>query len=84
MKPTTLKRLWRVNRSFEQVLDHLRAFRKHPGIDVGEIRHLEELVAEVCAATNSYLLETFATIETARAGRAFRKRLVRERKQERE
>ena len=39
---------------------------------------------ETRASINSYLLEAFAPVESAEAGRLFRKRLQRERREEQE
>jgi hypothetical protein len=44
----------------------------------------EALTAEARAMINSYLLEAFGTAETTEAGKLFRKRLARERKEEKE
>jgi len=76
--------LWRMNRGYQEVLESLRVLRKHPAVDSQELRRFEELAAEACAATNSFLLEALGTMETEAAGHWFRKRLARERKEERE
>jgi hypothetical protein len=84
MKRRTYEHLHCINQSFEEVLNSLRALRKHPALDENEVRRVEDLMAETRAGINSYLLESFATVETGEAGRLFRKRLKRERKEEQE
>ena len=81
-KPDFYELLFRLNQGFEQVLDSLEALRQHPALNAVRTRRFEELAAETRAATNSYLLETLGTAETDAAGRLFRKRLARERKEE--
>ena len=84
MKPQAYEQLNRINQSFDQVLDNLRSLRKHSALQNDEVRRFEALTAETRASINSYLLEAFATLETAEAGRLFRKRVVRERREEQE
>ena len=84
MKRHIYGRLNSINQSFEEVLDSLRDLRKHPALDENEVRRFEDLTAETRAGINSYLLEAFATVETGEAGRLFRKRLKRERREEQE
>ena len=76
--------LFRLNEGFQEVLDSLQELRKQPSLEDQEIRRLEALTAEARAITNSYLLEALGTIETIEAGKLFRKRLARERKEEKE
>jgi len=83
MKRSIYEHLWRMNQGFHQVLGSLRVLRKHAAFDDHAIRRFEELAAEARAVTNSYLLEALGTVETDAAGRWFRKRLARERKEER-
>ena len=76
------ERLFRINEGFATVALHLRLLRQHRWLHANQIRRFEEMTAEARAATNSYLLETFATQETKEAGRLFRKRLSREQKED--
>ena len=84
MKRASYENLWRMNQGYDEVLKSLRVLRKHPAVDSQEVRRFEELAAEARAATNSYLLDMLGTMETEAAGHWFRKRLARERKEERE
>jgi len=84
MKQQAYEQLNQINQSFDQVLDNLRSLRKHSALHNDEVRRFEALTAETRASINSYLLEAFATLETAEAGRLFRKRVVRERREEQE
>ncbi len=84
MKRQIYRELNRIHKGFEEVLDSLRSLRKHPSLQSNEVRRYEALTAETRASINSYLLEVFAPVETAEAGRLFRKRLERERREERE
>ena len=84
MKRQIYRELHRVNKGFEEVLESMRLLRKHPSLQNDEVRRYEALTTETRASINSYLLEAFAPVETAEAGRLFRKRLQRERKEERE
>ena len=81
--PTIYERLFRINEAFATVAVNLRLLRQHHWLNADQIRRFEELSAEARAAANSYLLEAFATEETAEAGRLFRLRLARERKEDR-
>jgi hypothetical protein len=84
MKRQTYRRLNRINEGFEEVLDTLRSLRKHPSLRRSEVSRYEPLTVEPRASTNSYLLEAFAPVETVEAGQLFKKRLQRERREERE
>ena len=63
------ERLFRINEAFEAVVLNLRSLRKHRSLKTDQVRRFEELTLETRAATNSYLLEMFATKETEEAGR---------------
>jgi len=84
MKRQIYKEMHRMNTGFEEVLDSLRSLRKHPSLQSDEVRRYEALTAETRASINSYLLEAFAPVESAEAGRLFRKRLQRERREDQE
>src|ERR1700680_204521 len=72
----------RINAGFEQVMDGLKALRKHRPFDAGEVDRFRELVQEGRAATNSYLAGVVERAETEEAGRLFRDRLRREETEE--
>ena len=76
------EQLKRINQGFDQVLDHLRSLRKNSALQSDQVRRFEALTAETRASINSYLLEAFAGMETNEASRLFRKRILRERREE--
>jgi hypothetical protein len=84
MKRQAYDQLNRINQSFDEVLDNLRSLRKHPALRDDVVRRFEALTAETRASLNSYLLDALALVETAEAGRLFRKRVMRERREEQE
>jgi mono/diheme cytochrome c family protein len=75
--------LWLINRAFERVLKSLDVLRGHPGFRRGEMDRFRNLSQEARAAMNSYLVNVVETAETDKAGRHFRKRIRRERREER-
>ena len=81
-KPCTYEHWYRINAGFEQVLDSLKALRKHRPLDAGEIDRFRELGREARAVTNSYLAGVVERAETKKAGRLFRDRLRREKTEE--
>ena len=74
--------LLRINRGFAEVLEGLRALRKQRGFEPEQVRRFEQLAQETRAATNSHLLGVLESQETNEAGRLFRRRLERERRDE--
>lgn len=82
MKQSAYRHLCAMNEGFGQARRSLKALSHHANLHSGEIRRFERLAAEVCAATNSYLLEALGAAETNRAGRLFVKRKARERRDE--
>jgi hypothetical protein len=75
--------LWLINKAFERVLKSLAVLREHPGFRRGEIDRFRGMSQEAQAAINSYLVSVVEIAETDKAGRHFRKRLARERKDDR-
>ena len=71
-----------LNEGYEQVRRSLKVLARHPDLRRGEVRRFAEMAAEVCAATNSYLLEALGARETNEAGRLFVRRKARERQEE--
>ena len=78
----TYKHLLAMNQGFDQVRRSLQALAHCAPLKPSEIRRFEELAAETCAATNSYLLQALGAVETDRAGSLFVRRKARERKEE--
>jgi hypothetical protein len=76
------ERLGRINQGFDAVLWNLHLLRKHRWLNADQVRRFEELTGEARAATNSYLLEAIGTQQTDEAGRLFRNRRARERKED--
>ena len=83
MKVEAYLHLWLINRGFDRALKSLEVLREHPAFRRGEIDRLRNLAQEVQAAMNSYLVSIVEIAETDKAGRLFRKRVARERKDER-
>ncbi len=82
MKAQIYKHLLRVNRGFDLVLRSIAALEKHSAFDRSELRRFRALSQEARAATNSYLAAAVESVETDEAGRLFRKRLAREKRDE--
>lgn len=74
--------LLRINTAFDQVVRSLAALRKHRQFHPGELRRFLRASKEHRASLNSYLTAVIESAETAQAGRHFRKRLARERRDE--
>ena len=79
MNRRVYKHLTQLNCGFEDVLDSLRVLRKQHRLNSATIHQLEALTKETRASINSYLLEAFASVETAAADRSSWKRVARER-----
>jgi hypothetical protein len=75
--------LWLINRAFDRVLKSLAVLRELPGFHRGEIDRFRNLSQETQSAMNSYLVSVVEVAETGKAGRHFRKRVARERKDDR-
>ena len=82
MKPDVYEHWHRINTGFEQVLESLKAVRKHRTFHAAEVNRFRELAQEARAATNSYIAAVVERGETERAGRLFRDRLRREKEEE--
>jgi hypothetical protein len=65
---------------FEQVRTAMRILRRYQQFHAGELRRLESWIQEARAATASYLAGAIEEAETSEAGRLFRIRLGRERR----
>ena len=82
MKAKAYRQLCKMNEGFAQVRRSLRTLAKYSPLETAELRRFEKMAAEACAATNSYILETFGAKETDAAGRLFAERKARERQEE--
>ena len=76
------QQLWELHAGFEQVRRALRSLSHQPTFRTREVERLGVWLEEARAATASYLTGAMEEAETAEAGRLFRNRIARERKQE--
>ena len=77
------KHLYAINAGFEQIIASLGALKSHPAFDRKQLKVLSDLAREARASSSAYLTEVLQTIELAEAGRRFRQRIRRERRDER-
>ena len=82
MPPEVYEQLWELHSGFEQVRCALRGLGKHRTFHPGELKRLGAWLEEARAATASYLTGAIEEAETNQAGRLFRLRLRRERKED--
>lgn len=80
LRPKVYKQLWHVNRAFENVGRSLTGLATHDAFDRRELEPFRALVQEAQAATNSYLAHAIDSKESTKAGRLFRRRIARERR----
>jgi hypothetical protein len=78
----TYEHLLRLNAGFEQVQDALSALSRNEQFDRTELRRLGAWSEEARASINSYLASVIEGTATGTAGRLYRRRLARERKEE--
>ena len=71
-----------INAGFDSVERGLITLSKTGAFDGSELLNLGALSAEARAAIASYVTGVIETMETNEAGRLYRRRLIRERKQE--
>jgi len=76
------QRLWELHAGFEQVRRALRELGRHRTFRAGEVERLGAWLEEARAATASYLTGALEEAETNEAGRLFKNRISRERKEE--
>ena len=76
------QQLWELHAGFEQVRRALRGLGRHRTFQAREVERLGAWLEEARAATASYLTGAIEEAETNEAGRLFRNRIVRERKEE--
>ena len=74
--------LFELNRGFEQVLRALESLSRIGKVDKTELHRLGAWSEESRASINSYLTSIIEQTETETAGRLYRRRLARERKEE--
>ena len=75
------KQLWELHAGFEQVRRALRSLGEQATFRPREIDRLGAWLEEARAATASYLTGAMEDAETNEAGRLFKNRLARERKE---
>jgi hypothetical protein len=75
--------LLEINAGYERVIRGLIALRDHAAFNHDQLNLFRALAREARASTNSYLTGALETVETEDAGEWFRRRLRRERKDER-
>lgn len=78
----TYKLLLAVNAGFDQVRRALSELAQTHGFEHREIVRFDRLAEEVRAAIASYLTGSLEAAETEQAGRLFKRRIARERKDE--
>lgn len=71
-----------VNGGFHQVLRGLARLKKHGDFHCRELQRFADLSKETRAAVNSYIVGELERIETADAGRRFRRRRQQEQREE--
>jgi len=76
------QQLWELHAGFEQVRRALRSLGQQPTFRTREIERLGAWLEEARAATASYLAGAMEEAETREAGRLFKNRIARERKEE--
>ena len=76
------QQLWELHAGFEQVRRALRNLGQQPTFRIGEVERLDAWLEEAQAATASYLTGAIEEAETSEAGRLFKNRIARERKEE--
>ena len=82
MPPEVYEQLWALRSGFAQVRCALRGLGKHRAFHPGELERLGAWLEEARAATASYLTGVIEEAETNQAGRLFKLRLRRERKED--
>ena len=73
--------LYRMNTAYEQVISSISALRKERAFNRTELACLADQAREARASANAYLTEVLQEAELAEAGRLFKRRVRRERKQ---
>ena len=76
------QQLWELHAGFEQVRRALHSLAQQPTFRTREVQRLGDWLEEARAATASYLTGAIEEAETNEAGRLFKNRIARERKEE--
>lgn len=76
------QQLWELHAGFEQVRRALQTLGQQPTFRIREIERLGAWLEEARAATASYLTGAIEEAETNEAGRLFKNRVARERKEQ--
>lgn len=82
MKAHVYHRLWQINRGFQEVIEALAALRQDPAFHRRELDRCAALAKESRAVTGSYLGGVIEQEETDEAGRRYRKRRLREKRED--
>jgi hypothetical protein len=82
MRLSVYNQLWELHAGFERVRSALRRLRRNGLFRASDLRRLEDWVEEARAATASYLTGAIEEAETTEAGRLFRLRLQRKRRED--
>ena len=81
--PELYRHLYEMNAGYEQVIASLSTLHRNPAFDRKHLVMLSDLAREARASSNAYLTEALQTVELAEAGRCFKRRVRRERREER-
>jgi hypothetical protein len=76
------EQLWELHAGFEQIRRALQGLKLQRTFHAGEVERLSGWLEEARATTASYLAGAIEEAETSQAGRLFKLRLRRERKEE--
>ena len=82
MPQSIYEQLWELDAGFIQMRRALRILARHRAFQSREVERLAAWLEEARAATASYLAGAIEEAETNEAGRLFRNRIARERKEE--
>ena len=70
-----------MNAAYDQVISSISALRSDRAFNRGELESLRDQAREARASANAYVAEVLQQAELAEAGRLFKRRIRRERKQ---
>jgi hypothetical protein len=81
--PDSYQHLSEMNAGYEQVIASLAAFHRDSAFDRKQLQVLSDRAQEARASSNAYLTGALQTAALAEAGRYFKRRVRRERREER-
>jgi hypothetical protein len=82
MKRGVYERVLAINAGFDQVRRAFQELRKCPGFQPSEVDRFRQETEEIRASAMSYIAEVIQTEEADAAGRRFRKRMARQRREQ--